>query len=450
VSDADKPLKGRMLRAGRWVAGGYAVAMFLRLASNLILTRLLLPEAFGLMAVVYVLMTGLAMFSDMGLRPSIIQNRRGAESNFLNTVWSVQIFQGVLIWLTVLLIVYILQKAIDTGWFSANSVYADPMLPSILTAFSFMALIQGFTSTKLPLAERNLQLKRITQLQLMGQFFAMVVTIVWAALSASVWALVGGALASQILRTILSHVWFHGPTNRFQLDNGCFKEIFHFGKWVFLLSIIGFLSSSGDRMMLASMVDPTTLGIYAIAFLLFSTAQSFSGSILSRVVFPALRDVSANNPKNIFKVSSRIQLLLDLFLFGVAGLLFSAGDSIVSLLYDQRYHDAGPMLGVLGIGLIGTRHLVTEQWWLSKAAMRPLFWSNILRFIVLLVGIPMGFMFMGMDGSLVAIAASFYAGWPIALCDRLRNGLVDWKYEFIGVPVFAVSVLLGIGLSWLV
>jgi len=450
MSNQSISLKERVLKAGRWVVGGYIASQVMRLGSNLILTRMLLPEAFGLMAVVYVLMTGLALFSDLGIDPSIIQNRRGAEPDFLNTAWLVQIFRSVLVWLSVLLIAYMLPKAVDMGWFSAGSVYADPMLPSILSVFSFIVLIQGFISTKLALAQRNIQFKKITQLELLSQIVALLVTVIWATLFHSVWALVGGSLASQIMRNIMSHFWFPGPTNRFQWDNDCFKEIFHFGKWIFFLSIIGFLSSSLDRVMLASLVDAPTLGIYAIAFLLFSSAQLLLNNILSRVVFPALRDVLANNPENIFKVSSRFQFLLDLFLFGTAGLLFFASDSIISLLYDERYHDAGPMLGVLGLGLIGMRHLVTEQWWLSKAAMRPLFLSNALRLVVLLVGIPVGFRFMRMDGALVAIVASFYAGWPIALYDRFRNNLIEWKYEFIGVPVFAVFALIGIGLSWLV
>ncbi|MFN3500356.1 MAG: oligosaccharide flippase family protein, partial [Pannonibacter indicus] len=59
----------------------------LRLASNLALTRLLFPEAFGLMALIQTFMVGLQMFSDIGIRPSIIQNKRGEEADFLNTAW---------------------------------------------------------------------------------------------------------------------------------------------------------------------------------------------------------------------------------------------------------------------------------------------------------------------------------------------------------------------------
>jgi O-antigen/teichoic acid export membrane protein len=71
----------------------------LRLGSNLILTRLLFPEAFGLMALVTVFLTGLKMFSDFGLNASIIRSARGDDPIFLQTAWTVQILRGVMLWL---------------------------------------------------------------------------------------------------------------------------------------------------------------------------------------------------------------------------------------------------------------------------------------------------------------------------------------------------------------
>ena len=65
-------LFARALRGGALTAGSYAFTQALRLASNLILTRLLFPEAFGLMALVSVVLVGLAMFSDVGIGPAAI------------------------------------------------------------------------------------------------------------------------------------------------------------------------------------------------------------------------------------------------------------------------------------------------------------------------------------------------------------------------------------------
>ncbi|MAO27784.1 MAG: polysaccharide biosynthesis protein, partial [Roseovarius sp.] len=92
-------LMARLMRSGSWVLIGYGGSQAIRLASNLILTRLLFPEAFGLMALVSVVTVGLMMFSDVGVGPSIAQSKRGDDPAFLDTAFSIQILRGALLWL---------------------------------------------------------------------------------------------------------------------------------------------------------------------------------------------------------------------------------------------------------------------------------------------------------------------------------------------------------------
>src|SRR6185437_887750 len=80
-------LRFRAIRAGIWTIGGYGANQVLRLGGNLLLTRLLFPEAFGLMALVTSVMVGLSMFLDVGVEASIIQNKRGHEESFVNAAW---------------------------------------------------------------------------------------------------------------------------------------------------------------------------------------------------------------------------------------------------------------------------------------------------------------------------------------------------------------------------
>ena len=87
-------LTARVMRSSALTVGGFAFSQGLRLASNLILTRLLFPEAFGLMALVSVFMMGLQQFSDVGVSPAILQSKRGDERDFLDTAWTIQVLRG--------------------------------------------------------------------------------------------------------------------------------------------------------------------------------------------------------------------------------------------------------------------------------------------------------------------------------------------------------------------
>ncbi|MDX2239769.1 MAG: oligosaccharide flippase family protein, partial [Leptolyngbyaceae cyanobacterium bins.302] len=70
-------LMQRVIRGSAWTIGGHAASQVIRLGSNLLLSRLLFPEAFGLMALVFTFITGLHMLSDFGVQPNIIQSKRG-------------------------------------------------------------------------------------------------------------------------------------------------------------------------------------------------------------------------------------------------------------------------------------------------------------------------------------------------------------------------------------
>src|SRR5688572_30143338 len=89
-------LRSQAIRGSIWTFAGYGASQVIRLASNLILARLLFPDVFGLMALVNVFIGGLAMFSDIGIGPAIIQNKRGNERTFLNTAWTIQIGRGLM------------------------------------------------------------------------------------------------------------------------------------------------------------------------------------------------------------------------------------------------------------------------------------------------------------------------------------------------------------------
>jgi len=87
-------LKQRVLRAGGWNFAGYGLGQVIRLGSNLIMTRLLVPEMFGVMAIATMVTVILGMLSDIGLRQNIVRSPRGDDPAFLDTAWTVQVLRN--------------------------------------------------------------------------------------------------------------------------------------------------------------------------------------------------------------------------------------------------------------------------------------------------------------------------------------------------------------------
>ena len=80
-----------------WTTLGYGGVQGLRLLNNIILTRLLAPPIFGLMALINAIRTGVELLSDVGIVQNIVSNPRGAEPDFQDTAWTLQVIRGFLL-----------------------------------------------------------------------------------------------------------------------------------------------------------------------------------------------------------------------------------------------------------------------------------------------------------------------------------------------------------------
>jgi O-antigen/teichoic acid export membrane protein len=329
-------LKQRVLNAGVWSLAGYGLSLGLRFASNLLMTRLLAPELFGVMAIAMMVLVGLAMFSDFGLKQSVIQSKRGHDPRFLNTAWVIQIVRGVMLWLFALTVGLLLFLADRTGMVPGNTVYADPNLPYVIAVLSIITVIHGFQSTKLFEASRNLALGQVTIIEVIAQVAGFVCMIAWVSVDRSIWALVSGNVCTILVSALMSHASLPGVPNRWEWDGSAFREIVHFGKWIFLASILGFLVANGDRVLLGGFVSTTVLGVYVIAFLIFSAVDQVLTKIISEVAFPAFSEISRQQPTDLKASYYRFHFPIASFAYFCSGILILSGQPLVSLLYDQR------------------------------------------------------------------------------------------------------------------
>lgn len=443
-------LRQRVLRASGWTFAGHIAAQLLRLASNLIMTRLLVPEMFGVMALANVMMIGLQLFSDFGLGQGIVQSRRGNDLNYLNTVWTAQIIRGVLLWVVAIGIAAGLVLFATLQWLPVGSVYADPILPYVIAVLSLNALIGGFASTRLATASRNLALGRVTLIELFSQVAALLLMVGWAWWDRSVWALVVGSLLATSLRVWLGHVLLPGERNELHWDGNAFREILGFGKWIFLTSILGFLVANGDRLLLGGLTDTATLGLYAIAFFMVSALQEIFTKLGGNVAFPALSEVVRENPASLKHIYYKFRLPLDVATLLATGLLFSAGHLLIQLLYDERYLAAGHMIEILSIGLFEVRFSLAAQCFMAMGRPQLLVPIIVVRLIALFGLLPLAYSWWGLNGALWIAGGSGLLALPVFIYLKIKHGLFDLRRELMVLPLVGVGYALGLLLNHLV
>jgi O-antigen/teichoic acid export membrane protein len=441
-------LRDRAFSGGAWSIAGYGVGLMIRFGSNLVMTRLLVPEMFGVMSIAIVVMVGLAMFSDLGLRQNIVQSQRGSDPVFLNTVWVVQIIRGVVLWFVALGIALLVITANVARVVPEGSVYSDPLLPYVIMVLSIGTVISGFSSTKGAEASRNLSLGRLTQIEIFNQVAGFLCMLGWASVDCSIWALVAGSLCTQLFSVVLGHVLLPGTTNRWQWDRASALDIIQFGKWTFASSILGFLVSSGDRLLLGGLVDPAALGLYVIALLMFGAVEQALLRIVGTVVFPALSEV-ARNQGDMKKVYYQFHMVIGSIAYFSAGVLMVSGNALTGFLYDPRYAQAGWILELLAIVLMVTPFSIAIQSYLALGM--PQLQSRILgvRLIAMYVAVPLGFNLYGLTGALWGIIISQFAGVPMFIRYNLRYGLLDMRREVAPLSAGLAGGVAGMLLSLL-
>lgn len=442
-------LKRRVLRAGSWTIASHGISQVIRLASNLVMTRLMAPDMFGVMAIAMTLLMGLALFSDVGLRQSIVQSARGEDEHFLNTAWTIQILRGALIATFGIAISFGLLLAQRYGWLAQNNVYHEAVLPYVLAVLSASMFLSGFESTKIVVASRRLELGRLAIMEIASQLIGIVAMIAWALVTRSIWALVAGGVVSALARIVLSNVLFPGSRNRWHWDKSAYEEIIGMGKWIFFSSILGFVLNNGDRLLLGGMLSAEMLGVYSIAFLILNAIEQGVRKLISNVCYSAINEVVRENPGSSAALQAiyyRFAQPVDFALFFLAGVFFISGDAFIHLLYDFRYGDAGWILQILSFSLISIRYDLAGCCYLALGKPRLMTVLIIARLLGLYILVPVAFSIWSFPGALWALSFSFLSGAPVVFYFNSKFGILDWKRELITFP----ALLLGGGVGWIV
>jgi O-antigen/teichoic acid export membrane protein len=415
-----KSLKQMATHGSLWTIAGYGTSQVLRFGSNLILAKLLFPQAFGLMAIVNGVMQGLVMLSDVGIGQSIIRHNRRDDPEFYNTAWTLQIIRGMVLALI----------GVALAW--PVGQFYDPFLTQFIAVVSLTTLISGFNSTKIFTANRDMQLARITMVDLTAQIVAMSVTIGLAWYYHSIWSLVIGTLVSVSLRLVLSHLVFPGPMNRFCWRLDAVRELFSFGRWIFLSTMFTFLGLQTDKLILGRLVQLDELGIYAVAFAMTATVAGIFEQLVYRVLMPAMVHVSKVSKSRFAEIVLRSRRFILLGAAVAVADLILLAPSVFKYLYDDRYQNAGWMTQLLCCGLWFTLlQRTSEASLLATDKSRAMAHANAVNFLVTLIAAPIGFYFRGITG--------FIGGWTLG--NLAAVVILDWELVRHGVPVVRQDIV---------
>jgi O-antigen/teichoic acid export membrane protein len=447
----DVGVKRAALSGAVWTVLGYGGVQCLRFVSNLILTRLLAPRLFGLMALVNLFVLGLHMFSDLGLLQAVIHSKRGEDTDFLNTAWTLQVLRGLTLWVCSMLIAW------PASWF-----YGEPALCWLIPLAGLTAAINGFNSTAVFRLSRQLARGRVVLLEI-GTYIVstgFIITSVWllgrgaaegdpTLRTKQLLALVAGSILASLFEMTMSYRLAPGFRHRFRWDRTATPELLHFGGWIFVSTGCMFLASQADRLVVGKM-SVELLGVYHVAATLANMPMVLIMSMSSQLISP-LYSRLVNSGADLRTTFGGIHRTAAAFGGLLATGMVCAGPTAIRCLYDTRYAEAGQYLQLLTVAVWFTMlQSTSERVLMARGETRKMAVAQVAKLVLLPVLLLVGFRLGGLGGMILGFAsaeAGRYAlitwylrreGFSVLLCDVVFSALV---VAFAGI-VLAVGPLL--------
>ena len=407
---------------------GQLATQVLRFGSNIVLARLLPESAFGISAMVFAITTGLWLISDVGIGASIIRSER-EDRAFLNTAWTLSVVRGVTL--------FMIGAAV--GW-PAAQFYNEPELVWLLPLCSVMVLLLASESTGVYVAQRQLQVGRLTALEITAQVVALAVSIPVAIYTQHVIALVAAALVSALVKLIGSFVVMPSVRPWFAWDKAALKEIFSFGQWIFISTLFSFLAMRWDVFSLGRLEGFALLGVYGLASQIANVpaqiAMQVTNSVLTPVLAAAWRGAKDSLQSSLLRARSAYVPAGMLLFLGAA----TTAPAFFIIAYKPGFHGAGPMAQLLMIPFwLGFLQEASSRALVATGDGRGLALGNGVRVVVTIVSTLVGFEIWGFWGFVGAGGIGALVGMVIIGARLGAQGLAGVVIDDVkGSAVFLV------------
>jgi O-antigen/teichoic acid export membrane protein len=434
-------IPGSVRRIG-WTTTSYGIVQSLRLVTNVVLARLLTPELFGIMLIVNTARTGIELLSDIGIGQNVVKSRRADEKDFLDTAWTLQVVRGFLLAVVALTLAYPL-----------GAFYELPLLPAVVavSALNFIAL--GCSSVHGFVLKRRLDLSRFSYFEVVTAAITALIHVVFVYISPTIWSLVWAGVVSGAITAAISHNLIPGLKHRLVMVREHAVEIFGFGRWVFIASVLYFVASNFDRMYLAGAVPVAVLGIYGIAKSLTDMISVLVVRLGDFVIFPTVAASKLNRSELRAKLRQVRPKFLMAAVVAVAGFT-ACSDTLVGWLYDDRYSLAALILPVMAAGTwFGILSTASEAVLLGVGRPSYAAGANAIKLTFLIVAVPAIFLTLGLAAAIIAFAAAEFARYLVLAWAQSQEGLLFVAQDITMTVALMVLVtalratmeLLGIG-----
>ncbi len=279
INKLKQKLSSQFVRNVGWMGGGELANRIFRLATTVVLARLLNPHDYGLAAIVLTTKDFATIFTlRSGIGGKLIQ----ADEK------DVEILSNTSYWLNWILCIGLFSiqcaAAFPIAYFYKNN---QVILPICVAAIEYLLL--PIFAIQMALVNRENRFKVTALASTLQSFFGNIATMLLAFLGMGMWAIVLPGVLSipvWIFVAYKSHSW--RPTKKFTLYR--WREIVNFGKNVLGVELLDKLRANLDYLLVGKFLGVEALGLY---FFAFNAGLGISMNVINVLTWPLLPHLCA-------------------------------------------------------------------------------------------------------------------------------------------------------------
>lgn len=433
-------LKDQAVSGIRWTTFSTVLTTLMQLMQLVVLTHFLEPSAFGLMALVTVVIGFSQAFADMGITNAII-HKQEISALQLSTLYWINVLAGI----AVFAFVAALAPAV-------SYLYNEPQLTALIIIVALTFIIQPFGQQYIALLQKEMRFNEMAKIDIVGKLVSLVVAIVLAYLLCGVYALVYATLAGVIVQTALYMITGyrqHRPAFVFNIHE--VKAFLGFGVYQMAEKTINYFNTQVDTLLIGKLLGTEILGIYSVAKQLIMRPAQVINPIVTKVTFPLMAKLQDDQEK-LKNIYLKTLYYLSTVNFPIYALIIIFAPELVTLLMGNQWTAAIPIIQILSLyGAIRSTGNPVGSLLLAKGKVKLGFYWNLGLFFYIPISIYAGSYggIVGISWSLVFLALSLVIpNWYFLVKPLCDVGFMEY-HKTILLPAL-ITFSSGLATIWII
>ncbi len=400
---------------------------------NAILSRILLPEDYGIIAVVTVFTALFNVLSTMGLGTGLIQNKELTEEDTDN-IYSLSV------WIALLLGVVFFVCA----WPIA-SFYGDDRYIVIVQVLSISVFLNAINVIPNAILLKEEQFKKIAFRMIMASCLSGAVAIIMALNNGGYYALV----VQTILSIAIQFIWnrasvklhFHLKVNMVSV-----KKIANYSFFQFAYSLLLYLSQNLDNLLTGKVMGSEQLAYYNKSYSVMRYPIDYIPHAISPVLHPVLSKYQ-DDSEYIYKKYVDIIKVMSLIGVFVSLIFFWEAPEIIELLFGKQWGQSIPSFRIFGIGIwVQLVNALAGSIYQSTNNTKNMFYSGLIHVVITLVAIIAGICSNDINILAIYIVISWYIKFLVETYFLVFKSLKKNVFQYLKIflPDLVIFVVTGV------